>query len=306
MNTLFVFGHKSPDTDSICSSIVMAELQNKLGNPAKHYRLGDINKETKFALDYFKIAEPELLSSVSEGDNIVLVDHNEFVQSVDGIEKASIQMVVDHHRINNFCTSEPLTYIAKPVGCTSTILYQLYNENNIEIAPEIAGLMLSAIISDTLLFKSPTCTQLDKSTAEELAKIANVDINTYGLDLLKAGTDLSEFTALELINLDSKEFSINDSKMQISQVNTVSIEDVLKNKDSLEKEMNTIISEKSLDLIMFIITDILECNSKAIVLGKKANLVEKSYGITLENNIAYLEGVVSRKKQVVPVLTKNA
>lgn len=306
MNKIFVFGHKSPDTDSICSSIVMAQLQNKLGNNTICYRLGDINKETTYALNYFNVEIPQLLTSISEGEQVILVDHNEFPQSINGIEKCSIKMVVDHHCINNFYTSEPLTYIAKPVGCTCTILCQLYEENHVEITPTIAGLMLSAIISDTLLFKSPTCTITDKNTAEKLAKIANVDINKYGLDLLKAGTNLSDFTPLELINLDTKECTIKNHKVQISQVNTVCIDDILKLKDNIETEINKIISDKSLDLFIFIVTDILECNSKAIVLGKNSSLVEKSYGITLENNIAYLKGVVSRKKQVIPILTENS
>ena len=305
MDNFFIFGHKNPDTDSICSSIAMEYLQKHMNVNAKAYKLGNINNETKFALDYFNVSEPDLLENVTENDNVILVDHNEFAQSVNGIEKANINTVVDHHRICDFQTSNPLFYIAEPVGCTSTILYELAIMNNITLSKEIAGLMLSAIISDTLLFKSPTCTQKDEKIANELAKIAEVDIESYGLDLLKAGTDLSSYSAKELINIDSKELSINNSNVVVAQVNTVCIEDVLKNKESIENAINDEIKEKNLDLFMFLITDILNCNSQVIALGNKVASVEKSYNVTLQNNMAFLDGVVSRKKQVIPIIKPN-
>ena len=205
MEKVLVFGHKSPDTDSICSTLAMANLQTKLrGEEVIPYRLGELNEETKYALKYFEVEAPKFIEKVEEGQNVILVDHNEFSQSVDGIENAKIIAVVDHHRINNFQTSEPLFYYAQPVGCTATILLELFKTNNIEIEPKIAGLMLSAIISDTLLLKSPTTTDKDKKAVEELAKIANVDISKYGLDMLKAGTDLDKYTEDELIRLDAK------------------------------------------------------------------------------------------------------
>ena len=205
MEKVFIFGHKSPDTDTITSSIVMEDLERKIGNSeAKAYRLGKPNKETEFILNYFKVEAPELLEEIPEKANVILVDHNSFAQSVQGIEKANILKVVDHHCISGFETATPLFYIAQPVGCTATILYELYVMNKIEISEKMAGLMLSAIISDTLLFKSPTCTPKDKEVANELAKIAKIDIESYGMEMLKAGTDLSDFSAEELINLDSK------------------------------------------------------------------------------------------------------
>ena len=149
MDKTLIFGHKSPDTDTIMSSLVMANLERKLGNEdVVACRLGDINKETQYALNYFKVDAPELIENVEDGTCVILVDHNEFAQSVNGIENAKIKKVVDHHRISNFETSEPLFYMAEPVGCTSTILYGLYVSNKVEISSTIAGLMLSAIISD--------------------------------------------------------------------------------------------------------------------------------------------------------------
>lgn len=307
MDKILVFGHKSPDTDSIMSSLVLANLEKACGNDsAVACRLGELNKETKYALDYFKVDAPEYIESIEEGTSVILVDHNEFAQSIHGIENAKILKVVDHHRICGFQTSEPLFYIAEPVGCTCTILFELYKMNNIEINPTIAGLMLSAIISDTLLLKSPTTTIKDKKVLEELSKIANIDTNTYGLEMLKAGTDLSDYSAEQLITLDAKNINMNGNNVMIAQVNTVSIEDVMKNKEALENAINDMINKNNLDLFMLAITDILNSNSQVIALGKRTDMIEKAYNVKLEDNTAFLPGVVSRKKQMVPVLQENA
>ena len=306
MEKLLVFGHKSPDTDTIASSIAMAFLQTKLGKQAVPCRLGNVNKETEYALNHFHIGAPELISEVTENDNVILVDHNEPEQSADGIANAKIYMVVDHYRIKGFETADPLFYYAEPVGCTCTILYKLFKQNSISIPADVAGIMLSAIISDTLLFKSPTCTNLDKVTAEELAKISKTDIDTYGLAMLKAGTDLTSFTDEELVNIDSKKVTIGDNvSAKIGQVNTADIADVMNRKEGIEKVMQEEIDSLGLDLNLLLITDIINSNSQAIVLGKRSDLVEKSYSVKLEDNSALLKGIVSRKKQVIPVLTAN-
>ena len=304
MEELIVFGHKSPDTDTICSSIVMADLQTKIrGEKVVPCRLGEINEETKFALTHFNVEEPKLIEKVEEGQKVILVDHNEFSQSVEGIENAKIEAVVDHHRINNFETSEPLFYYAQQVGCTSTILFELYKSNSIEISAQMAGLMLSAIISDTLLLKSPTTTEKDKKALAELAKIADVDVNIYGLDMLKAGTNLDKYTEDELIRLDAKKIEKEDIKYVIAQVNTVSIPDVLKRKAKIEQEINKEILAKGLSLFVFVITDIVNSNSEAIVLGDRVDAISKTYEVN--DNIAVMPGVVSRKKQVLPLFEKN-
>ncbi len=304
MEEVIVFGHKSPDTDTICSAIVMADLQTKIrGKKVTPCRLGEINEETKFALKKFNAEAPKFIEKVEEGQKVILVDHNEFSQSVEGIENAKIEAVVDHHRINNFETSEPLFYYAQPVGCTSTILFELYSSNNIEIPAQMAGLMLSAIISDTLLLKSPTTTEKDKKALEALAKIADVDVNIYGLEMLKAGTNLDEYTEDELIRLDAKKIEKEDIKYVIAQVNTVSIPDILKRKEKIEQEINKEILAKGLSLFVFVITDIINSNSEAIVLGDRTDVIAKSYEI--KDNIAVMPGVVSRKKQVLPLVEKN-
>lgn len=304
MEEVIVFGHKSPDTDTICSAIVMADLQTKIrGEKVTPCRLGEINEETKFALKKFNVEAPKFIEKVEEGQKVILVDHNEFSQSVEGIENAKIEAVVDHHRINNFETSEPLFYYAQPVGCTSTILFELYSSNNIEIPAQMAGLMLSAIISDTLLLKSPTTTEKDKKALEALAKIADVDVNIYGLEMLKAGTNLDKYTEDELIRLDAKKIEKEDIKYVIAQVNTVSIPDILKRKEKIEQEINKEILAKGLSLFVFVITDIINSNSEAIVLGDRTDVIAKSYEI--KDNIAVMPGVVSRKKQVLPLVEKN-
>lgn len=303
MSKILVFGHKNPDTDTICSAIVMAEMQKKMGIDAEAVRLGEINKETEYALNFFKVDIPRLIDRVEENQEVILVDHNEFQQSVDGIEKAKINTVVDHHRIDNFKTAEPLFYHAEPLGCTATILYRIGKINEMQFEPELAGLMLSAIISDTLLFKSPTCTEVDKKVAKELAEIANVDINEYGLDMLKAGTDLDAYSEEELIDLDAKTIEKNGLKIVISQINTVSIPEVLKRQEKLEQAINKTIEKENLALYTLVITDILNSNSELIALGKRTDIIEKSY--KLDNNRAFLEGVVSRKKQILPMIDKN-
>ncbi len=302
----YVFGHKSPDSDTITSSIVMANLENELGNTdAKAYRLGNVNKETEFILNYLDIEAPELLDSVEDGANVILVDHNSPSESVDNLENANILKVVDHHKLA-LETSYPLFLRFEPVGCTETILCKLYEENGVAITKEIATLMLSAIISDTLLLKSPTTTEDDKKAVEKLAKIADVDPEEYGLEMLKAGTDLSSFTIDEILALDAKQIDFKDVKSIVNQVNTADIFDVMAMKEDLEAGINKIIEEENLDLFMLLITDIVNSNSQVIALGKDAGLVEKAYDVKLNNNTVLLEGVVSRKKQVVPIMTEKA
>ena len=302
----YVFGHKSPDSDTITSSIVMANLENKLGNEdAKAYRLGNINKETEFILNYLNMDVPELLESVEDDADVILVDHNSPAESVENLENANILKVVDHHKLA-LETSYPLFLRFEPVGCTETILCKLYEENDVEITKEIATLMLSAIISDTLLLKSPTTTDDDVKAVEKLAEIADVDAEEYGLEMLKAGTDLSSFSIEEILSLDAKQIDFKEVKSIVNQVNTADISDVMAMKDDLEAGMNKIIEEENLDLFMLLITDIVNSNSQVIALGKDAGLVEKAYDVKLDDNTVLLEGVVSRKKQVVPIMTENA
>ncbi|MCE5169082.1 manganese-dependent inorganic pyrophosphatase [Paenibacillus profundus] len=306
MDKILIFGHKNPDTDTICSAIAYADLKSQLGFNVEPVRLGSVSGETQFALDHFKFDAPRLVDTVAnEVKGVILVDHNERQQSANDVDQVQVLEVIDHHRIANFETSGPLYYRAEPVGCTATILKKMYKEHGISIRKEIAGLMLSAIISDSLLFKSPTCTKEDVAAARELADIAGVDAESYGLDMLKAGADLSDKTIAQLVSLDSKEFQMGSAKVEIAQVNAVDVNDVLARQAEVEAALSTIIFEKGLDLFVFVVTDILNNDSVALALGRAADAVEKAYNVSLVDNKAVLKGVVSRKSQIVPVLTET-
>ena len=305
MTNILIFGHKNPDTDTICSSIVYNNLKKIQGMDSEAVRLGEINDETKYALEYFNVSLPRLVEEVEEGQDVILVDHNEFQQSANGIEKAVIREVIDHHRIANFETAAPLYYRAEPLGCTATILKKIYEEQNVNIDKQMAGLMLSAIISDSLLFKSPTCTLQDKVAAEELAKIAEVNAEEYGLAMLKDGASTTDKTAETLISLDAKEFVLGADKLVVAQINTVDANEVADRKEELEVAINAELSSKGLAAYVFVITNILTSDSEVLVLGEKQDKVAQAFGKTLENDFMTLEGVVSRKKQVVPQITEE-
>ena len=234
--------------------------------------------------------------------NVILIDHNEKKQSVDGIETARIKEIVDHHKFGDIETSEPLMIRAESVGCTSTIVYRLFEESNIIPDRQIAGLMLSAILSDTLIFKSPTTTKRDVEVAGKLEKLAGVDMQKYGMDLLVAGTSLSDKTPIDLLTMDMKEFTMGNHKTALAQVNTVNISSVTDQKEELEKNINKMISENGYNLFMLVITDIVNKGSQILAYGNSTYLVTSAFGKPLENNTMWLKGVVSRKKQIVPVL----
>lgn len=308
MSKVLVFGHANPDTDSIASAISYAYLLNQTGHEATAYALGAPSEETQFALDHFGVAAPKVIekaAEVADADTILaLVDHNEAQQSLPDRGDYRIWSVVDHHRIANIETVEPLNYRAETVGCTSTILYKMYNEQGVDIPKDMAGMMLSAVISDTLLMKSPTCTSEDEAAIIALAALAGVDYNTYGLDLLKAGTNLSAKSCEELLDLDAKSFPMGNATVRIAQVNTVDVNDVLTRKAELTELMQKNSEKEGYDLFVLLITNILDSNSTALITGSETAKVESAFGVTVTDGLAELAGVVSRKKQVVPPLTK--
>ncbi len=299
-----VFGHQSPDTDAICAAIEYAYLQNKLGYDVEAVALGTPNEETKFVLDYFGQEAPRVITEASsEVDSVMLVDHNEPQQSVSDIDKLTVTHVVDHHRISDFNTEKPVFYRAEPVGCVSTVLFEMFNEKNVEIPEKLAGLMLSAIISDTLLLKSPTTTDVDKKAVAELAKIAKVDAEEYGIKMLKAGTNVDARSDKDLIDGDAKSFTMGGKAVRIDQINTVDLNDVLKRKEDLLKAMEEEAKAEGYDLFLVIATNVLDSNSEAIVYGEPKDAVEKAFNQKVSEDTIALPGVVSRKKQVVPQLT---
>ena len=293
--SLLVFGHKNPDTDSICSSIALSYLKNQLGFEAKPYALGEVRKEAQFALDYFKVSAPELLTDV-KGKDVILVDHNELAQTADGIEEANIVEIVDHHKVE-ISTEVPISIRVMPVGCTCTIVYQMYKENNVEVPYEIAGLLLSAILSDTLIFKSPTTTELDKKAVLELAEIAGVDYEAYGMDMFKAGTSLDEFSIEEIVNMDFKEFDMSGKRVGIGQVMTLDIDSIFAKKDEFLSHINS----TDYDMLVLAITDIIKEGSYLIYKAED-KIIAEAFSVDASQGV-FAEGVVSRKKQLVPNLT---
>src|SRR5699024_1069726 len=285
MSKILVFGHQNPDTDAIGAAIAFANLQKELGKDAEAVALGEPNEETAFALNHFGLTAPRVVETVAnEVEQVMLVDHNEFQQSAAEIEKVEILAVVDHHRIANFKTANPLYYRAEPAGCTSTIILKLYNENRDEVPKNIAGMMLSAIVSDTLLINSPTCTQEDVQAAKERAEIAGVDLEGYGLEMLKAGTNLGTKSAAELIDLDAKSFPMGGSNLRIAQVNTVDLAEVFLRQAELESAMQEANAANGYDLFVLVVTNILDSDSEILIVGEPKENVEKAFNVTLDNN----------------------
>jgi manganese-dependent inorganic pyrophosphatase len=305
MSTL-IFGHKSPDTDAITSAITFAKYEKLSGNTdVEAVALGKPNDETQYALDFFKVEAPRVITAAApETDTVELVDHNEAQQSVDDRDQVTIAKVIDHHRVANFATAAPLYMNIQPIGSCNSIIYQMYQQEGFEITPTLAGLMASGLISDTLLLKSPTTTELDKKIFAELQDIAGIDLSEYGLNMLKAGTNLAARTDKELIDGDAKTFDMNGTKVRVAQVNTVDLSEIYDRQEALESAMQAEVDADGYGLFLTVATDILNSNSVAIALGA-TDKVEAAFGKKFDANKRMdLPGVVSRKKQVVPPLTE--
>ena len=306
MSKFLVFGHQNPDTDAIASSYGWAHLEREVfGRDAEAVALGTPNEETAFALEYFGVTAPRVVESAkAEGVNqVILTDHNEFQQSIADIKEVEVAAVIDHHRVANFETANPLYMRLEPVGSASSIVYRAFKENGVTHPKEVAGLLLSGLISDTLLLKSPTTHATDPQVAAELAEIAGVNLEEYGLALLKAGTNLASKSAEELIDIDAKTFALNGSDVRVAQVNTVDIAEVLERQEEIEVAMTAAIVSEGYSDFVLMITDIVNSNSEIVALGSNMDKVEAAFNFKLENNHAFLAGAVSRKKQVVPQLT---
>ncbi|HFI0353192.1 TPA: manganese-dependent inorganic pyrophosphatase [Streptococcus suis] len=307
MSKFLVFGHQNPDTDAIASSYGWAHLEREVfGRDAEAVALGTPNEETAFALDYFGVTAPRVVESAkAEGvSQVILTDHNEFQQSIADIKEVEVAAVIDHHRVANFETANPLYMRLEPVGSASSIVYRAFKENGVTPPKEVAGLLLSGLISDTLLLKSPTTHATDPQVAAELAEIAGVNLEEYGLALLKAGTNLASKSAEELIDIDAKTFGLNGTDVRVAQVNTVDIAEVLERQAEIEAAMTAASTANGYSDFVLMITDIVNSNSEILALGSNMDKVEAAFNFKLENNHAFLAGAVSRKKQVVPQLTE--
>jgi manganese-dependent inorganic pyrophosphatase len=236
--------------------------------------------------------------------DIVLVDHNEVSQSVDGLMDANILEIIDHHKIGSLETMAPVYFRNQPVGCTNTIIYQMYRENGVEIEPAIAGLMCSAILSDTLVFRSPTCTPVDVETAEALAKIAGIDIQAYAKEMFAAGSDLSGKAPEEIFYQDFKKFTAGNTTFGVGQITAMDSESLLKLKERMTPYIESTFAEHGADMLFFMLTDILEESTDLMIFGEGAEEAAKAAFHSEEEDRMYLKGCVSRKKQIVPQLMK--
>ncbi|HEL0006213.1 TPA: manganese-dependent inorganic pyrophosphatase [Streptococcus equi subsp. zooepidemicus] len=308
MSKLLVFGHQNPDTDAIASSYAFDYLAKKAFDlDTEVVALGDPNEETAFALDYFGVSAPRVVTSAkAEGvDQVILTDHNEFPQSISDIREVEVYGIVDHHRVANFETANPLYMRVEPVGSASSIVYRLFKENGVDVPKDIAGLLLSGLISDTLLLKSPTTHASDHRVAVELAELAGVKLEEYGMAMLKAGTNLASKSEAELIDIDAKTFELNGNAVRVAQVNTVDIAEVLERKEAIEAAIREVMASEGYSDFVLMITDIVNSNSEILALGANMDKVETAFDFKLEDNHAFLAGAVSRKKQVVPQLTES-
>ena len=305
-NITYIYGHLNPDTDSICSALVLADYLKQTGskNIVIPCRVGELNKETKYALNKFNATEPQLIIDPSEADEVILVDHNEPSQSLN-FKNAKVVGLIDHHAISGFYTKDPINIITKPIGCTSTILYELYKSNGIEISYKIAGLIVSAIISDTLLLKSAITTQDDIDAVGNLSAKYKIPVENYGRELLSVGSDVSDLTEEQIIKLDSKSYEVNGYNIQIAFLNSVDVESFLKQRKSkLLNEINKFNIENKKQLFTLVIVDIFNFNSTVLASGEYVNVVEKAFNVTLVDNEAFLKGITSRKKQVYPKIAE--
>ena len=301
---IYVVGHKSPDTDSICSAIALANLLNELGYRAKPVRQGEPNSETRFVLSKFGVELPELLTDAT-GKKVFLVDHSEVSQTLDNIGNGEIFGIVDHHKIGDITTPNPVYFLALPYGCTATIVGLLYEYFGIDIPEKIAGIMLCSILSDTVIFKSVTTTEKDREMAEKLAKIAEVDdLEELGVQLFKEKSGITEKSIREIIVSDFKDFDFSGKKVGIGQVELVSLSLIEDRKEEILKELRRMKEEKGYTAIYFMLTDIMKEGTELLVVSDSFDEVEKAFGRKVENNSVYLDGVMSRKKQVVPPLEK--
>jgi manganese-dependent inorganic pyrophosphatase len=302
--SIYIVGHQNPDTDSICAAITLANLRKELGEDVEAIRCGKINAETEFVLDKFGVKAPKLVEKVSAGDQVFLVDHNELSQAIAGIEEAEIVGVVDHHRIGGISTGNPIYFRNEPVGCTSTIVTKLYKENNVEINDSMAGLLLSAILSDTVIFKSPTCTKEDKVIVKELAKQLGVDIEEYGKELFQAGSVVNTLSPKELVQNDYKEYEFAGDKIAVGQIEIMSLDEVnADKKEEILAAINELVEAEGYKALLLMITDIMAEGTLLTYNVEARDIVAGAFDVDAGENEVYLDGVLSRKKQIIPVLS---
>lgn len=299
--TIYTLGHKSPDTDTVISSIAMAYLLNKIGVDAKPIVQETITKETEFVLNKFKINTPEIMTSV-DGKDIALVDTTDPAQLPADLDKANIKYVVDHHRLGGLKSAAPLEIWIRPFGCTCTILKKMFDFYKVEIPSEIAGIMMCAILSDTVLFKSPTTTDEDKNTVKEFEKKSGFLANEIGMEMLRIKSSIEHDSAIDLINRDIKKTTIAGKQIAVGQIELIDIKMIDSKINAIKDEMKKYKTDNNLWGVLMIITDIMKEGSVLVSLTDDDIKIGKIFNVEFKNNEAWIDGMMSRKKQVIPPL----
>jgi len=300
-----VFGHKSPDTDATASALVWAWYLTKKGTPAKAYVLGTPNTETLFVLKYWGFEVPELLSTVSTEDKVVIVDTNNPAELFDNINETKIVQIIDHHKlVGGIETPAPIDICIKPLASCASVMYTLMSENEIETMPKnIKGLMLSCVLSDTLEFRSPTTTEEDKKIATFLAEQLQINMHDYAMKMFEAKSDISFFSDEELIKMDSKKYEVNDKKYRISVLETTAPKIVLDRKESILKTIESVKANENLDEVLLFVIDILNEEATFFVPNDAVkNIAINSFKLKPTSDLVVLPGIISRKKQIIPAL----
>jgi len=299
---LYIFGHKIPDSDSIISAIAMSYLKNKLGVESIATRQGDINPETAYILEKFDLEAPILKTSYA-GKEVYLTDFSDMAQAPDDISEATIVGIVDHHKLGDLTTSTPLECWIRPVGCTNTIVKEMFDYYEVEIPKNIAGAMMCAILSDTVIFKSPTCTKLDTKITKDLAVLSCIDdYKAIGLEMFKVKSQVEGVPSRDLVMRDYKEFSMNGVSVGIGQLEVVDLSIFDGVKDDLLADIEKLKQEKGLDTVLLLLTDIIAMGSEILVSSNSNDKIEKAFDTKIEDGKFWLKGCLSRKKQIVPFL----
>jgi manganese-dependent inorganic pyrophosphatase len=299
---LYIFGHKIPDSDSIVSAIAMTYLKNQLGIESIATRQGDINPESQFILNKFGLEAPEFKDSYA-GEEVYLTDFSDLAQAPDDIKEATVVGIVDHHKLGDITTSTPLEMWVRPVGCTNTIVKEMFDYYEIEIPKNLAGAMMCAILSDTVIFKSPTCTKLDTKITKELAKIAGIeDYKAIGLEMFKVKSAVDGTPVRDLVMRDFKAFDMGSKKIGVGQLEVVDLSVFDKIKDDLIADIQAVKDETSSHTIMLLLTDIMAEGSQILVASDEPNIIADAFDKKIEDDQFWLPKCLSRKKQIVPVL----
>jgi len=298
----YVFGHTNPDSDSIVGAISLSYLKNQLGEDTIPTRQGKISPETEFILNKFGGTLPELKTSVA-GKDVYIIDFSDKAQAPEDIAEATILGIVDHHKLGDLTTSTPLECWIRPNGCSNTIVKEMYDSYDVEIPKDIAGMMLCAILSDTVIFKSPTCTKVDTKACKELAKIAGIeDYKALGMEMFIVKSAVQDASPRELNTRDYKEFAMGCEKVGVGQLEVVDLSVFDEMKDALFSDLKVMKEENGLHTIMLLLTDIMTEGSQVLLFSDDASKFETAFDIKLENNQVWLPGVLSRKKQIIPFL----